>query len=202
MGRLFVRIGKIFVVFLLILLCFLLWQGDGFLKINDDISSLKADAVVVLAGSADEDASRVLEAVSLIQAKRARYLILPLRHKALKWSWFAKNYGISAAIPGNKVYIGKMEPDDDLLRRYGGTFVEAKKTIRIMRRNNLKSAIVVSSGYHMRRAKMAFEKAREGSMIKLYYHPVDESLNNKKNVRYWGRMIKEYMKLAVAVVVY
>ena len=68
MGKFLAKLFMILFAFLLVLLGLLLWQGDNFLKINDDISSLKADAVVVLAGSADEDTSRVLEAVSLIQA--------------------------------------------------------------------------------------------------------------------------------------
>jgi len=182
-------------------------KGKKFLSIDDDYRLLNADAVVVLAGATAEDKQRVFEGATLFQNVRAQYLILPFRHKTLQWSWLAKSYKIDINIPENRILFGRSElSDQELIRQYGGTFTEAKKAVQTMLQNNLKSAIIVSSGYHMRRAKIAFERARQNHPITFFYHPVQNSYNGKKP--WWMdkgslfEVLEEYKKLIAAFFVY
>ncbi|MCK4349186.1 MAG: YdcF family protein [Thermoplasmatales archaeon] len=199
------KILKIFLSLLCIFLVLFFWKGEQFLKINNDDDCLNADAVVVLVGSPEEDIQRVSEGVAPIQEGRGQFLILPLRHKALRWSWLIKSYGIRNDIPENSILIGKAESYKQN-RQYSGTFTEAKKTIQIMHQNKLKSAIIVSSGYHMRRAKIAFDRAQNGHSIRFCYHPVNYSRNYKKpwwiDIDYLPKVIVEYIKLIAAIFVY
>lgn len=207
MGR---QIKKFFIisvsVLFLIVLLFLL-GGHRILKVDDDDRVMNADAAVILAGAPDEDILRVYEGISLFEQGRVKYIILPLRHKTFTWSWVRKNYKVSASIPESKVLIGRAEPRDrQLIFQYGGTFVEARKTARIMDRLHFSSAIIVSSSYHMRRAKIAFENARLDQHLHFYYHPVQYFRNNEKlwwmNKKYLVRVLREYKKLLAAYIIY
>ena len=201
------KILKVFIPLFCIFLVLFLFKGKKFLSIDDDYRFLNADAVVVLAGATANDKQRVLEGAKLFQKGRVQYFILPLRHKALQWSWLAKSYKIDINIPENRIFIGRLDlSDQELIGQYGGTFTEAKKAIQIMLQNNLKSAIVVSSGYHMRRTKMAFERARQNHPITFFYHPVQNPYNDKKP--WWMdkgslfEVLEEYKKLIAAFFVY
>jgi len=137
-----------------------------------------------------------------VQAEEAGLLLLPVRHRALEWPWFVRKYRIRGPLPEDRVIIGREEnsksrswPDP------GGTFAEARKTIEIMRRHNLHSAVVVSSGYHMRRARLAFERASPDPALVFYFHPVDV-LDPEDSGPWWMnggyalRVADEYIKLA------
>jgi len=156
----------------------------------------------VLAGPPDEDRERVLVAVDLVQAEEAGLLLLPVRHRALEWPWFVRKYRIRTPVPEDRVIIGREENSKS--RSWldpGGTFAEARKTIEIMRQHNLHSAVVVSSGYHMRRARLAFERASPDPGLVFYFHPVDV-LDPEDSGPWWMnggyalRVADEYIKLA------
>ncbi|MBU4484310.1 YdcF family protein [bacterium] len=201
------KVLKAFLPLFCIFLVLFLLKGEKFLSIDDDYRSLNADAVVVLAGPPAEDMQRVFEGAKLLQNGCVQYLILPLRHKALQWSSLAKSYKIDINIPENRILFGRSElSDQELIGHYGGTFTEAKKAIQIMLQNKLKSAIIISSGYHMRRTRIAFERARQNHPITFFYHPVQNPYNDKK--LWWmdkGSLFKvlgEYKKLIAAFFVY
>jgi len=183
------------------IVAFFIW-GNDFLCIEPGLPAQRVDVAVALAGPLDEDRERVLVAVDLLQAEEADFLLLPVRHRALEWSWFVRKYRIRTPLPEDRVIIGREEnskgrswPDP------GGTFAEARKTIEIMRRHNLSSAVVVSSGYHMRRARLAFERANPDLDLVFYFHPVDV-LDPEDSGPWWMnggyalRVADEYVKLA------
>ena len=183
------------------IVAFFIW-GNDFLCIEQGLPAQRVDVAVALAGPPDEDRERVLVAVDLLQAEEADLLLLPVRHRALEWSWFVRKYRIRTPLPEDRVIIGREEnskgrswPDP------GGTFAEARKTIEIMRRHNLRSAVVVSSGYHMRRARLAFERANPDLDLVFYFHPVDV-LDPEDSGPWWMnggyalRVADEYIKLA------
>jgi uncharacterized SAM-binding protein YcdF (DUF218 family) len=183
------------------IVAFFIW-GNDFLCIEPGLPAQRVDVAVALAGPPDEDRERVLAAVDLLQAEEADLLLLPMRHRALEWSWFVRKYRIRTPLPEDRVIIGREEnakgrswPDP------GGTFAEARKTIEIMRRHNLRSAVVVSSGYHMRRARLAFERANPDPALVFYFHPVDV-LDPEDSGPWWMnggyalRVADEYIKLA------
>jgi uncharacterized SAM-binding protein YcdF (DUF218 family) len=180
---------------------FFIW-GHDFLCTEPGLPAQRVDVAVVLAGPPDEDRERVLVAVDLVQAEEAGLLMLPVRHRALGWPWFVRKYRIRTPVPEDRVIIGREEnskseswPDP------GGTFAEARKAIEIMRRLNLHSAVVVSSGYHMRRARLAFERANPDPGVVFYFHPVDV-LDPEDSGPWWMnggyalRVADEYIKLA------
>jgi uncharacterized SAM-binding protein YcdF (DUF218 family) len=181
--------------------------GERFLRIESDSQSQRADAVVVLAGSAKEDKGRIQEGSALIRQGKGRYLILPLRHSAIDWPWAVQYYGLHEALPDDKVLIGRSTKiDEPLIDRFGGTYVEAIKTVRIMRDLDLTSAIIVSSAYHMRRAQIAFEQFRQPGRFEFYYHPVPSERRTKQpwwtDAEYVARILQEYKKLLAAYFIY
>ena len=163
--------------------------------------------MVILAGSTDEDRMRVLNGVAFYHQGRVRYIILPTRHPAFTWSWAMRKYNINPTIPESSVIIGTYDKkDQQLFSRYGGTYVEAQKTLHLMLQYKMRTAIIVSSDYHMRRVKMAFENVRQRPIQKLFYHPV-QTINTSGRPwwiikEYRHRILREYKKLLAAFFVY
>jgi hypothetical protein len=188
-------------------LAFILF-GEKFLRINSDVPGRKTDAVVILAGAPFEDKQRISAGASMFSNGRVRYMILPLRHPAFKWSWAVRHYQLEHSIQGTSLLIGRSTPSDKpAIARYGGTYVEAQKTVQIMRNLKLKSAIIVSSGYHMRRSKLAFEHFQKNSNLLFFYYPVDQAANAGTllwwmDTAYLSKILREYCKLVVAYFVY
>ncbi len=181
--------------------------GDEFLRIEPGLPTERVDAVVVLAGPPEEDRERVLVAVDLVQAEEAGMLLLPLRHRALEWPWFVRKYRIRAYLPEERVVIGREEgPRSTSRSALGGTYAEAKKTIEIMQQQGLRSAVVVSSSYHMRRARLAFKRANRNPELAFYFHPVDAIDADEDpwwlNGGYALRVADEYVKLVAGYLFY
>ncbi len=207
MGKLARKVfGILIFVFIIVVFVFLL-EGEKFLCIKNDEPSVNTDAVIVLAGAPGEDNLRIQEGFDLFRQGRGRYLILPLRHKSFSWSWVLKNYQVEDTIPEDKILIGKSVAEESQIKaKSSGTLMEAKNTVEIMHRLQLNSAIVVSSCYHMRRVKIAFEKVRRDQYPQFYYHPVQ--IIDKSNEFWWlnkkylQKVLKEYKKLIAAYFIY
>ncbi len=205
MRKLLGKTLEIFFCVLIIAVFLFLFGGQDFLRVADDISSLNTDAVVILAGGPEEDKRRILEGVDLLRRGKGRYVILPLRHKSFTWSWALNNYRLDRSISESRVLIGSFQDDDRILDdQYGGTYIEAKNTVQIMQQYELSSAIIVSSGYHMRRSKLAFENARVQLRPRFYYHPVTYETDDIwwMNKKYLRKVLGEYKKLIAAYFIY
>ena len=182
--------------------------GDEFLRIEPNLPVEQTDAVVVLAGGPYEDRERVLVAVDLVQAGgEAGVLVLPLRHRALEWPWFVRKYRIRGYLPEERVVIGREEGPRVASRSSpGGTYAEARKTIEIMEQLGLRSAVIVSSSYHMRRARLAFERANHNPELVFHFHPVDAFDADEDpwwlNGGYVLRVADEYVKLFAGYLFY
>jgi uncharacterized SAM-binding protein YcdF (DUF218 family) len=202
--------GRVFVIFfsvLIVITILFLLEGEDFLCVKDDNPSLNTDAVIVLAGPPGEDNLRIQEGFDLFRQGRGRYLILPLRHKSFSWSWVLKNYQIEDTIPEDKILIGKsVAKESQIKAKSSGTFMEAKNAVEIMHRLQLNSAIIVSSCYHMRRVKIAFEKVRLDQYPQFYYYPVQIIDKSDEfwwlNKKYLQKVLKEYKKLIAAYFIY
>ena len=207
MGKLAKRVFGIFLsVFIIVVFIFLL-GGEKFLCINNDEPSVQTDAVVILAGGPREDVMRVKEGIDLFRRGKVKYIIFPSRHKVFTWSWISRNYHITDNIPEKKLIIGTDNPQDhQITSNYGGTYNEALKTVRIMQKYQLKSAIIVSSCYHMRRSKMAFESFRRDGNPTFFYHPVQNSDDSNRfwwiDINYLYKVLGEYRKLIAAYFIY
>ena len=178
--------------------------GERFLRLHTDQDVTHTDAVIALAGAPIEDRQRIIASIELLQRKKATYLILPMRHPAFSWSWVIRNYNLPSQIQANRVIIGRSgSAGKEALQRYGGTFVEAQKSVELMHRYGLQSAVVVSSGYHMRRVALAFVQNGKTTHLAFSYHPVGtaDSLwwTSRQKFR---RILREYQKLIVAHFLY
>ncbi len=154
-----------------------MWYGEAFLVDGHAPGCQNPQAIVVLAGSpGTEDPVRVVEGAKVFKEKDADYLIFPLRHPTIKWSWLVKKYHIPYKIPKERVLIGRAGAKDRKINQeLGGTFTEAKMTIRLMEEKKIRSAVVVTSGYHIRRSRLAFERALDGRDLTFCFHGVERS---------------------------
>ena len=199
------RIIQYSVIFVVPLVVFLFF-GERFLHVRTDTEDLKADAVVVLAGSPSEDKQRIESAIALFHRLDARYLILPMRHPTFRWSWAVNTYHLESTIPTDRILIGRTgdsDADERDLANYGGTYVEARKAAELMGGHGMASAVVVSSAYHMRRSQIAFDQMRQNPPLRFYYHPVGTSdpmwWTRRKKIR---KIMREYRKLVAALFLY
>lgn len=180
---------------------FFIW-GHDFLCAEDVPAEEEADLVVALAGPPAEDGRRVTAGAELVRRNRGRRLLLPVRHRALDWPWFVRHYKIPDPIGEDRVIVGRQE---DYARSVnaslGGTFAEAAKTVEIMQRHRLRSAVVISSCYHLRRARIAFRRAaRERPDFSFTFLAVERPRPGEgkpwwRDAGYALRVADEYVKL-------
>ena len=173
--------------------------------LKGDVSRGKADAIIVLAGPPAEDFQRLQEGVRLIEQGAGEYLILPLRDRAVSWSTLKKIYNIETLISPQQVLFGRPEQVDSSVQRYcGGTFSEAAMAMELMRASSLKSAMVVSSRYHIPRVRLAFDKLNGRGLVSLSYRPVGEPETGKLLSSAYAlfKRCTEYGKFLTAFFVY
>jgi hypothetical protein len=197
-----VRVVMGVTVVLIIGLAAFLGGGNRFLCPREEGTAPEsANLVVVLAGPLDEDRERVAAGSVLTRAGDHRFMLLPLRHRALTWPWFVRHYRIEDPIPDERVLFGRGQVSK---RRHafdlGGTFAEAEKTVDVMRARGFGSAIVVSSCYHIRRARLAFERASKEPGLTFAFHAIDIE-GPRPNGPWWLdgayalKVADEYLKL-------
>ena len=120
------------------------------------------DAIIVLGGGMNEKdwKSRVNLAVELFTQKKASRLIMSgkqhlwHRKKATE-AEVMKQYAIAKGIPKNTIW-----KEDESLDTIGNAFFTRK---HILEPNNWKKIIVVTSSYHLRRAKFIFMRIMDKS---------------------------------------
>jgi uncharacterized SAM-binding protein YcdF (DUF218 family) len=130
----------------------------------DSTSSCKvADAIVAVSGG--DTSSRAREAIRLYQNGWAQKLI---------FSGAAQDKsGPSNAEAMRQIAIDEGVPADDIITEDEGetTKQNAENTQDIFEQNQISSVILVTSGYHQRRASLEFNKRSEG-LVTVRNHPV------------------------------
>ncbi len=147
----------------------LLWQGPllltaigSFLVVEDNPS--KADAIVVLSG---DGGARLEQGVELFQTGYARWLILV-------------GGGQQGSPPAADVMrtqaaeLGVPQARMLMVDQSTSTREDALYTRELMVRQGLKSAILVTSPYHERRASLTFAKAFQDTGISVASYPVQD----------------------------
>ncbi|GGH79953.1 uncharacterized SAM-binding protein YcdF (DUF218 family) [Pullulanibacillus pueri] len=181
---------------LILLLLFCLFEAGRYLAVSE--RPRNADVIIVLGGG---DGERALEASKLYKKGYAPYVMLsngglrnhPSTVEAEKEMGWLKEDGVpeSAIIPELQAQ---------------STYGNAVYSKRMMKKHHFKSAIVVSSSFHMRRSHYIFEKVYAGSGIKLIYHAAPTSYYNPDwwwtTKLGWQFTINEYIKLVGYVVIY
>jgi uncharacterized SAM-binding protein YcdF (DUF218 family) len=140
--------------------------GPGLLLDTPQPTPPRSDAIVVISG--DEQMARFREGLSLYQQGLGRYLVL---------SGAAYDNGISNADVMRDLAVSRGVPDKAILEEPLGedTWGNAVHTRAVLEAHGLRSAILVTSPYHARRAKLTFDAAYSGSGIDLIVHAAPDS---------------------------
>ena len=128
----------------------------------------KTDAIILLVGYDNE--AREGEAKRLLHQGYADYLLVPARNKIYRTS---KSVGAIDEVPlKNPLFISGSQRwlKVGSLNAPENTHIEIIRAKRIMERLGLKSALFVSSPYHLRRIKM-MAKAEFGDNFKMAFVP-------------------------------
>ena len=156
-------VRAIVVVMLLIALGLL---GPGFFLDTPQPPSRVSDAIVVISG--DEQMARFQEGVNLYERGMGRYLV---------FSGAAFDNGTSNADVMRALALRRGVPSSAILEEPLGedTWGNAVYTREVLEGHGLHSAILVTSPYHARRAKLTFDAAYAGSGIQLTVHAAPDS---------------------------
>ena len=139
-------------------------EGDRYVRLNKIIE--KADAIVVLSGMIEfnkidninyiewGDPDRFFGGIELFKSKKANILIftggkLPWNKTEINEGQILKKYAINFGIDSNKIKV-----TEDVTN----TAAEAVATRKLLK-SKIKNIILVTSAFHMYRAKTQFEKA-------------------------------------------
>ncbi len=130
-----------------------------------DTACDKADAIVVVSGG--DTAARTAEGIKLFQQGWSDYLVLSgaaLDKSGPSNAEAMKRQAEAAGIPGYAILV-----DEDAVN----TQQNAENTQSIIRDREFQDVILVTSGYHQRRASLEFNKLADGVTIRNY--PVSDS---------------------------
>jgi uncharacterized SAM-binding protein YcdF (DUF218 family) len=140
--------------------------GLGFLLDTPQPQPEPSDAIVVISG--DEQLARFSEGLNLYEHGYGHYLV---------FSGAAYDNGTSNADVMRSLAVERGIPDSAILEEPQGedTWGNAVYTRQVLAAHRLHSAILVTSPYHARRAKMTFDAAYQGSGIRLTVHAAPDS---------------------------
>ncbi len=148
----------------LLWICHGLWLpifGD-FLVVEDHLE--KSDAIIVL--GTDPEGAREDWAARIYKEGYAKTIIMC----GYQTGWKSSTAEI---MKRHAVHLGV--PDDAIILDYGwdnhGTWDNAINSLKIVKEHNFRSAIVVTSNYHTRRSRLAFDKVFKGTNVKIVISP-------------------------------
>jgi len=192
--KLSIVIIGIFAVLLVIFITHNLWLDSiaKFLIVNEELSP--ADVVVILGGGGQERVDRGVKLYKSDYGKKIIITGMPIQLTGLPittWPQLAMNSALSMGVPKNAIITEE---------RPTSTYEDAEYVKEDMLKGNFKSAIVVSSPYHMRRARMIFKKVfNDQRDITLMFSSAD---NEKFQIHKWWTqeneltvVMTEYFKL-------
>jgi uncharacterized SAM-binding protein YcdF (DUF218 family) len=147
-----------------------------------DEQPMATDAIIVLGGSPGRD---VYAAELYNSGFSSKIIMSDIQHSVRHMANRAIKQGVK-------------KEDIILEERALNTYQNALFTKEIMIENGYQSAIVVSSSYHMRRAKLVFERVYKDTGISLTYCPVPPNLSNdieESPASFRRFIVVEYVKL-------
>jgi hypothetical protein len=177
--------GLVILVFILVLLAGLVLYSPRFLLFSSEYK--KADAIILLLGP--DFKARQKEADELINEGMADYLFIPAYHKT---------YGIydKGKVKYLLPYLRSAQTANDNVIHppgfYEDTHVEIIEAQKMMSAYGLKSAIFVSSPYHMRRIKLIAMKVFDLNKGDFYFVP---TRYEKVPVNYWELSPADWKKV-------
>jgi len=156
------------------------------------VNPVKADAVVLFTGSESDTLSRKKEADHIIEAGYARFLIVPAVQQV-----FTPDH-VPSRIPDAPETV-RSRAFNKYPRFYEGTHIEALYAKKLMNARGLKSAIMVSSPYHMERIRLIAgnvfgEQAHLISFVPTRYEHKPTGFR-EMNLAYWKFEALERIKI-------
>ncbi|MEE9910280.1 MAG: YdcF family protein [Deltaproteobacteria bacterium] len=167
-----------------------MFYAPGFLAYSTNYA--KVDAVILLLGP--DFSARQKHARDLIEKGMADYLIIPAYGKT-----YYVDQGIMKLLQGDKVRDSRDGKKNSLLEQYyEDTHLELMKAKNTMKMGGQKSAIFVSSSYHMRRIRLMVDK--EFGHQSVYYFsptPYDPAPVCAWQLKAsdWKKVWREYVKI-------
>ncbi len=145
----------------------------GLIRIDQPVT---ADLIISLSG--DADCLRELKAARLYQQGLARFVIV---------SGYAYGPDLDTSTASRGYLLSLGTPETDLLAVPGGnnTRLEAQNITALMRARGWRSAIIVTSAFHSRRALFTFEQAAPD--LQFYSAPVPAEGTNWQPDHWWQR---------------
>jgi len=192
LGKIFSRRLKWVQLFLVVLITgtlLIIFYAPYYLAYSD--TPKRADAVVIFVGPEFE--ARKKEGHRLIDDGFADYFIIPAFDRVLQ----ASTDGILTSVKKNQI---DQQTSSEHSTLNENTHLEMLYAKPIMDEYGFKSAIFVSSPYHMRRIKMIAAKVFDGDDYNLCFVPANSGEFNKKiwlfsrDGRQW--VLSEYAKIA------
>jgi uncharacterized SAM-binding protein YcdF (DUF218 family) len=164
LGAAFTFLGRLTVGVVLLVTLSLL--APGFILDTPQPAPRQSDAIVVISG--DEQMARFAEGINLYEQGFGKYLV---------FSGAAYDNGTSNADVMRNLAIRRGVPASAILEEPQGedTWGNAVYTRQVLEEHRLGSAILVTSPYHLRRAKATFDAAYSGSGIELMVHAAPDS---------------------------
>jgi uncharacterized SAM-binding protein YcdF (DUF218 family) len=133
-----------------------------FLVVNENLKT--SDAIIVL--GSDTEGNREAWAAKLYQKGLAKKIIMC----GYQVGWKSSTADI---MKRHAVYLGV--PESAIILDYGwnndGTWDNAINSLKIVKENDFRSVIVVTSNYHTRRARVAFNKVFKNTNVKILISP-------------------------------
>ena len=191
--KLLIVIAGFCILILFLMLTHQIWLNKLAAFLNFQTAISPSDVIIVLTGKT----ARFKHGVRLYKQGYAGNIMitasnepLELANVHLDWEEIIREAVRQEGIPETALLI---------IEDITSTYDEACFTRKVMLEKGFKSAIVVSSPYHMRRVRMIFEKVYKRSGISLHYSPVEES--EFQVAKWWTRegelvaVVNEYIKL-------
>lgn len=177
------RKRMLFLYLPLLLLVVLLFCAGRFLPLSE--APRQTEVIIILSGGA----GRVEQGVKLYEEGYAPKLLLSNAKEITGPEGDMRETALSLGIPESAILT------EDAAE---STYQNAQLTLPIMKQHGFKSAIVVSSDFHMRRVKFIFDHVYQKSGIELTYIGADSGYNAKA---WWGdrysreTTFNEYIKM-------
>ena len=157
---------RIFYILLIVLIAGAIFYAPYFLLRSDPPE--RSEVVVLFIGS--EFSTRKLEAFKLIIDGYARYLIIPAYGRVSDAGLFPQRSD-QINIKPDRLTIRNLTKSGRYPRYYEDTHVEVLEAKRMMDKAGLKSALFVSSPYHMRRIGIIADRVLGKDNYKIRYIP-------------------------------
>jgi uncharacterized SAM-binding protein YcdF (DUF218 family) len=165
---------KIILLVIAVILLLIFLSNSYLIKLSYDFLAFKdhpdkADIVIVLSGDIAGD--RVPKAVELFTKRYAEKVMM--MGSQIQWDTYEqeimKRHAVSLGVPADNVMV---------VNQGESTYAQAVKSVEVMKHNNFRSAIIVTSDYHTRRTRYIFNKVSSKEQLKFIFIPSDSLYTN------------------------